>query len=53
MNNKSLWNCDTSKIDQIVCVLSKGQNLWLRGIIEKVVSDREVCFCALLLYFTF
>ena len=42
MSNSGLWNCDTKNTHQIVCVLSKFQNLWLRAVIEKHISESEV-----------
>ncbi len=42
MSNRDLWNCDTNNMDQMVCVLSKTHNLWLRAFIEKQLSEKEV-----------
>jgi len=42
LREKLYWNCDASKKDQMICVLSKTHNLWLRGIIEKTCSNNDV-----------
>ena len=50
LREKLYWNCDASKKDQMICVLSKTHNLWLRGIIEKTCSNNDVIFSTYLIY---